>query len=299
MGHIIGACSIRLEIEGKVINFSGDIGRYNVPILTDPQPVTLGDLLLIESTYGTSDHSSFDAEEALARIINETYARGGVLLIPSFAVGRTQLLLYYIRDLKLKKKIPDLPVVIDSPMALDATSIYKESPEDYDEATLEILKKGREPFSCSKLAFVRSRSESIKLNSVDAPMVLISASGMLTGGRILHHLRHRVSDPRTTILFVGFQPPGSRGAWIKSKPETVRVFGQELPMRAQVEEISSLSAHAGRSELLRWCKSCSGRPGKVAVVHGEQAVAEAFRSTLEAELKWDAFVPAYLQEYEV
>ncbi|MBN8550264.1 MAG: MBL fold metallo-hydrolase [Deltaproteobacteria bacterium] len=298
MGHIIGACSIRLEIGGKIINFSGDIGRYHVPVLKDPQPVSFGDLLLVESTYGDREHPSVDPELELAKVINETYARRGIVLIPSFAVGRTQLLLYYIRELKAKKLIPDLPIVVDSPMALDATSIYRENPDDYDESALGILRQGKEPFSCSQLAFVRHRGESIKLNSVDSPMVLISASGMLTGGRILHHLRHRVSDPRNTILFVGFQPPGSRGAWIKSKPETVRVFGQELPMRAQVEEISSLSAHGDRSELLRWCRECSGRPGKVAVVHGEQATADAFRSTLQSEFGWDAFVPSYLQSIE-
>lgn len=299
MGHIIGACSIRLEIEGKVINFSGDIGRYHVPILKDPQPVAFGDLLLIESTYGDRDHPSVNPQEELARVINETYARRGLVLIPSFAVGRTQSMLYYLRELKLKKQIPDLPIVIDSPMAMDATSIYRESVGDYDEAALGILKGGKEPFSCPKLRFVRNRSESIQLNSIDEPMVLISASGMLTGGRILHHLRHRVTDPRNTILFVGFQPPGSRGAWIKSKPETVRVFGQELPMRAQVAEISSLSAHADRGEMLRWCKECSGKPTKVAVVHGEPPIAESFAATLRSEMQWDVFVAAYLQTIEL
>lgn len=299
MGHIIGACSIRLEIDGKVINFSGDIGRYHVPILKDPQPVALGDLLLVESTYGDREHPAEDPREALAKVINETFSRGGLVLIPSFAVGRTQLLLYYLRELKVAKRIPDIPIIIDSPMALDATSIYRESPEDYDEAALGIMKQGREPFSCPKLRFVRNRGESIQLNSVDAPMVLISASGMLTGGRILHHLRHRIGDPRNTILFVGFQPPGSRGAWIKSNPETVRVFGQELPMRARVAEITSLSAHGDRSELLRWCKSCSGKPGKVAVVHGELPVAQQFAALLGKELGWDAAVPSYLQSYEV
>lgn len=299
MGHIIGACSIRLEIGGRVINFSGDIGRYSVPILRDPQPVILGDLLLIESTYGDKLHEEAAPADTLAHVINEAQRRGGIVLIPSFAVGRTQTLLYYLRELKEQRRIPDIPVIIDSPMAADATAIYQQSPGDYDDAALGILARGKQPFSCSKLRFIQSREESMALNKIDQPMVLISASGMMTGGRILHHLRNRVSDPRTTILFVGFQPPGSRGAWIKSKPDTVRVFGEELPMRAQVAEISSLSAHGDRGELLRWCKSCSGRPGKVAVVHGESGPAAAFAQSLKSELSWGAFVAEYLQTVEV
>lgn len=299
MGHIIGACSIRLEIEGKIINFSGDIGRYTVPILKDPEPVVFGDLLLIESTYGDREHAKVDPPSMLAAIVNETIKRGGVTLIPSFAVGRTQLLLYYIRQLKEQRAIPDVPVIIDSPMAADATTIYEKNPGDYDDPAVGILRSGAKPFSCSKLFFTRDRADSIKLNSIDDPMILISASGMLTGGRILHHLRHRVSDPRTTVLFVGFQPPGSRGAWLKSQPETMRLFGEEVPVRAHIAEMSSLSAHADREELLRWCRSCSGKPGRVAVVHGELPTAQIFRSTLEKEFGWNASVPSYLQEIQV
>lgn len=299
MGHIIGACSIRLEIDGKIINFSGDIGRYHVPILRDPEPVALGDLLLIESTYGDRLHGDEAPTDTLARVIHEAAKKGGMVLIPSFAVGRTQTLLYYVRELKAARRIPDIPVIIDSPMAADATTIYQQNPADYDEPTLGIVRQGQQPFSCSKLRFIQSREESIALNRIDQPMVLISASGMMTGGRILHHLRHRVTDPRNTILFVGFQPPGSRGAWIKTKPQTVRVFGEELPMRMQVEELSSLSAHADRGELLRWCRSCDGKPGRVAVVHGEPGPATSFRDALISELHWKAFVPRYLETIEL
>lgn len=299
MGHIIGACSIRLEIEGKVITFSGDIGRYSVPILKDPEPVAFGDLLLIESTYGDKEHAEQDPKEALARVVNDSSKRGGVLLVPSFAVGRTQLMLYYLRELKESKRIHNIPIVIDSPMASDATSIYGKFPQDYDDEALGIVRAGRHPFSPDKLHFTRDRQESIRLNKIEDPMVLISASGMLTGGRILHHLKNRVSDPRNTVLFVGFQPPGSRGYWLKSGNGTVRLFGSEYPVRAHIEELPGLSAHGDRSELLRWYGSCSGKPNKVAVVHGEPDTAKAFCTTLTQQMGANAWTPSYLEKFEI
>ena len=299
MGHILGAGSINLSVDGKKITFSGDIGRYTVPILKDPEPVGLGDLLLIESTYGDRLHDIDPAPNALEHILKRTFARGGVVVIPSFAVGRTQSLLYHLRELKQAGRIPDVPVVVDSPMADDATRLYAKYSDDYDEAALGILKQGNLPFSFSKLFFTKDRSESIRLNSVDSPMVIIAASGMLTGGRILHHLRHRVSSPINTILFVGFQPPGSRGAWMKSGAKTMRLLGQEVPIRAEIAEISGLSAHGDRDELLRWCKSCSGRPSKVAIVHGEPEAAQSFAKTLHDKMGWDPFVASFKQRVEI
>lgn len=294
MGHILGACSITLTIGGKRIVFSGDIGRYDQPILVDPTPAELGDLLLIESTYGNRNHDAeHDPHEQLGEIINRTARRGGVVVIPSFAVGRTQTILYYLRELKAAKRIPDIPIIIDSPMARDATSIYQHHTHEYDTAALALLKKGFQPFQVSKTYFTRERAESIKLNSIHEPMVIISASGMLTGGRVLHHLKHRVSDARNTILFVGFQPPGSRGYWLKSGHQTMTLFGEEVPVRAEVSEMSGLSAHADRNELLRWCRSCKGTPGKVAIVHGEPDAAGAFGETLNRELGWSTTVPGY------
>lgn len=297
-GHILGACTIRLEIGGKVITFSGDIGRYQVPILKDPEPVNLGELVLIESTYGDKLHTMADPKAVLAEVIQTTYKRGGIVLIPSFAVGRTQLLLYYIRELKEARLIPDLPIIIDSPMASDATSIYQKFPSDFDDETLGICKAGKHPFSPSKLHFIRDRQESIKLNSIDEPMVLISASGMLTGGRILHHLKNRIGDPRNTILFVGFQPPGSRGYWIKNGSGMVRLFGTEYPVRAEVRELGGLSAHGDRAELLRWFESCSGTPQRVAVVHGEPETAAAFGKTLGEAHTVQTWTPKYLEKFE-
>lgn len=299
MGHILGACSITLEIGGKRIVFSGDIGRYGEPILVDPMPVEMGDLLLIESTYGDRTHGETDPHEAIADIINRTHRRRGVVIIPSFAVGRTQTLLYYLRELKAAERIPDIPVIIDSPMALDATSIYQRHTNEYDTISQALLKKGFQPFHVPKMYFIQDKEESIKLNSIQEPMILISASGMLTGGRILHHLKHRVSDKKNTILFVGFQSPGSRGDWLKRGNKTMRLLGDDVEVRAEVCEVSGLSAHADRNELLRWCRSCSGTPGKVAVIHGEPESAKSFSLTLRNELGWDTVVPGYLDSLSI
>lgn len=299
MGHIIGACSIRLEIDGKVITFSGDIGRYSVPILKDPEPVSFGDLLLVESTYGDREHPDHDPKVALAKIINETTKKSGIVIIPSFAVGRTQLLLFYLRELKNQNLIPDIPVIVDSPMAVDATSIYQTFPSFYDNELISLMKTGFKPFSTSNLYFVRDSEESKKLNKIDSPMILISASGMLSGGRILHHLFHRVGDPRNTVLLVGYQPAGSRGDWLRKKSPTMRFMGRDVPVRCNIAEISSLSAHGDKSELLRWCKESEGKPGKVAVVHGDDHPRESFAETLRTELNWDCFLPEYHQRIEI
>ncbi len=299
MGHILGAASIVLEIGNRVITFSGDIGRYGVPILKDPEPAPFGDLLLIESTYGDSEHAEVDPEKALGEVVNRTIERRGVLVIPSFAVGRAQSLLYYFRALKERRAIPDIPVVVDSPMASDATALYSASIEDYDEAALGIVSRGKHPFSVSKLGFTRDRNESIRLNSIKEPMVIISASGMLSGGRILHHLKHRISDARNTILFVGHQPEGGRGDWLLKGEKTMRILGEDVSVRAEIALIGALSAHGDRGDLLRWCRESQGMPSRVAVVHGEPEVAQRFVKTLNNEFSWSAFAAQYRQEIEI
>ena len=298
-GHILGAASIYLNIGARSITFSGDIGRYNVPILKDPEPITMGDLLLIESTYGDSLHKESDPRAALAQVIRTTAERGGITVIPSFAVGRAQLLLFYLRELKEQNLIPDLPIIVDSPMASDATQIYAQSPEDYDEAALGILQRGQRPFAVSKLGFTRDRAESIKLNSINQPMIIISASGMLSGGRILHHLKQRISNAKNTILFVGHQPLGGRGDWLLKGNKSLRLFGQDIDVMAEIAEIGALSAHGDRDDLLRWCRQAQGQPQKVAVVHGEPEVALKFSKTIKKELGWEAFVPSYRQKIVV
>jgi metallo-beta-lactamase family protein len=297
-GHIIGAGSISLDIGQQRVSFSGDLGRYDCPILNDPTPIEFGNLLLIESTYALRDHPDADTKGELARVINATYKKGGTVLIPSFAVGRAQLLLYYIRELKEAKLIPDLPVIIDSPMASDATVIHKNHPECFDDEALGVIKRGRQPFGFSKLAFVKETADSIALNSIHEPMIIISASGMLTGGRILHHMKHRISNPENCLLFVGHQPQGGRGHWIQNGADSLRLFGREYPIRAAVETISGLSAHADHSELLRWINSSKGTPSTVAVVHGETESCTGFAKALHKDFGWNAVAPAYGQIIE-
>lgn len=295
-GHILGAASITVEVDSTLLTFSGDVGGYDIPILPDPEPAPLRDLLFLESTYGDRLHKDRDPRKELAKLVRSTVDRNGVMVIPSFAVGRAQLLLYYLRDLKATGAIPDIPVIVDSPMAVNATSIYRNHPSDYDDEAAGIHLAGKTPFNMNKLAFITEVEASMRLNSIKEPMIIISASGMLTGGRILHHLKHRITDPRNTILFVGHQPKGGRGDWILSGAETLRLFGQETPINAQIASISGLSAHGDRDELLRWCRSCTGKPEQVAVVHGEREVAESFRDTIEKSLGWKAFVPAYREK---
>lgn len=294
MGHILGACSITLEIEDRVITFSGDIGRYSVPLLRDPEPVEFGDVLLIESTYGDRLHPQQTSSDLLADIVNRTVARKGVVVIPSFAVGRAQQILFDLRNLTQAKRIPTVPVIIDSPMASEATQIYQDAAMEYDPAVREIMLAGQNPFNPGKLGFTKNRDDSIRLNSIDEPMIIISASGMLYGGRILHHLRHRITDPRNTILFVGFQPKGGKGDWILHGDKTVRLFGQNYPIRAEIAEISGYSAHADRDELLKWCHDSRGKPSQTFVVHGEPESALSFSKYLTSKLGWSAQVAGYL-----
>jgi metallo-beta-lactamase family protein len=290
-GHILGAGIINLDIGTSRITFSGDLGRYATPILNDPQPVELGSLLLIESTYATKEHPDSDTAAALAGVINKAYQKNGALLIPSFAVGRAQLLLYYIRDLKEKNLIPDVPVYVDSPMAIDATEIHRKHPECYDDEALGLNSAGAHPFSFSNLHFVRDVESSIALNSEKGPIIVIAGSGMLNGGRILHHIKNRISDPSTSILFVGHQPIGGRGAYIQNGAKYIKIFGSEYPLRASVDTISGLSAHADHSELIRWVTSCTGNPTNVAVVHGEEDSCQKFAEELSSRFQWNTIAP--------
>ena len=297
-GHILGAGAINLKHKDISITFSGDLGRFNVPILKDPENINFGDLLLIESTYGNRLHNDIEPKTKLKEVINQTYNSKGVLVIPSFAVGRAQTLLYYLRELKSAKEIPDLPIILDSPMSCDATSIYKNNTSDYDEEALEIKKSGKCPFTTSKLAFIKDTDSSKKLNSINEPMIIISASGMLTGGRILHHLAHRISNPKNTILFVGYQPKGGRGDWILQGAKSMKLFGDDVDINAKIEQISGFSAHADQSELLKWCKQSNTKPKKVAVVHGEEESAKTFSELLKTEMSYNTFCPSYLEKLE-
>ncbi|RMG44133.1 MAG: MBL fold metallo-hydrolase, partial [Candidatus Dadabacteria bacterium] len=247
-GHILGSVSLALEIHGRRIVFSGDIGRYNTPILPAPTGLPCGDLMLCESTYGNREHQDSNLRKILGRIVRKTYERRSVLLIPAFAIGRTQTLLYHLADMERDGDIPVLPVYVDSPMAVDATGIYRRFKHDFDEEAQELIRAGETPLLTENTIFCRSVNDSKRLNSLRGSRIIISASGMVTGGRILHHMRQWLPKEETTVLFVGYQAYGTRGQIIQSGAREVKIFGQPVPIRAQVETISGLSAHGDRNE---------------------------------------------------
>ncbi len=298
-GHILGSTSLNVRIGKKLVTFSGDIGRYDTPLLPDPEPVELGDVLLCESTYGDRDHKIADTCAELSKVVHSAVDRGGALVIPAFAIGRTQNILYYLAQLERSGEIPILPVLIDSPMAVDATKIYRKFRHDYDEEARELIEKGQRPLGTEKTAFCRSRDESKLINGLKGPRIIISASGMVSGGRILHHMRKLLPREETTVLFVGYQAHGTRGRTIQSGEKSVKIFGDHIPIRANIQSISGLSAHGGREELLRWLSSCSGSPNYAKIIHGEAKSSRAFAATLTEKFSWKASVAEYRETIDI
>jgi metallo-beta-lactamase family protein len=303
-GHILGSAIIEASLnnsgEPLRLVFSGDLGRYDTLILRDPEPVKETDFLFMESTYGDRTHPPEKPETELSNVINETAKRGGMLLIPSFAVGRTQALLYMIRDLKVRKMIPDLPVFVDSPMAQKVTEVFCRHMEDFDEDAKEILRKtGKCPVLCPNLQFVSTRDESQKLNDMHYPAIILSASGMATGGRILHHLKYRLPDPRNTILFVGYQAVGTRGQLIKDGAREVKLHGEMVPVRARIHSLEAFSGHADRIEILRWLKTFQKPPKLTFIVHGEPESSAALADEIHRSLGWKTHIPAYLESFNL
>ena len=288
-GHILGSAIVVLDIESNNgskphrLVFSGDLGRPEKPILEDPTLVEGCDTLLIESTYGNRLHPDVaDTQQKLKRVVLETAHRGGKVIIPSFAVGRTQELVYSLHQLITAKEIPNLPVFVDSPLAIDATSVFRLHPECYDDEVEQFLHETgeRDPFGFSRLQYTRSVEQSKAINDLQEPAVIISASGMAETGRILHHLKNNVTDPRNTVLIVGWQAPNTLGRYIVEKQETIKIFGERYPLRAQVEIINGFSAHADRDELLNWVQAMEKLPSKAFVVHGEPEPAQALADSL-------------------
>jgi metallo-beta-lactamase family protein len=289
-GHILGAAIVTIRAGGKSITFSGDLGRPNDPIMVAPTIIEESDYLVVESTYGDRRHEPVDPERMLARTISRTAARGGVTIIPSFAVGRAQELLYYIDRLKKTGAIPALiPVYLNSPMAVDATAIYHKWRRFHrlSAADCEAM--------CHAATIVNSVEESIELNRRQRPMVIIAASGMATGGRVLHHLRAFASDPRNSILFAGFQAGGTRGASMIAGVDAIKIHGEYVPLRAEVAQIDNLSAHADGDEILAWLGHFKKAPKATFITHGEPAAADALRLRIQETLKWECRVPEYLE----
>jgi len=304
-GHILGSSSLVLTISegGKktVVIFSGDIGRYDQPILNDPiTPPASADVLLCESTYGDRDHEAGDPAEMLAAIVNRVAKRGGSIVIPAFAIGRTQTFMYYLRQLEDQQRIPHLPVYIDSPMALSATDLYLKHAEDHDlEYTREDSGGKGDPLSVHHFHLTRSTEESKQINNVKTPCIIVSASGMVTGGRVMHHLVQRLPDARNAVILAGFQAQGTRGRALQEGAKTLRIYGQEVPVNAEIVELGQFSAHAGKSELLRWLTALPAPPKQTYLVHGEPSAAQSLQSSIREKFKWNVAVARYLDTVDL
>jgi metallo-beta-lactamase family protein len=302
-GHILGSAIVVLDIkengQERRLVFTGDLGRPDLPILRDPTKIEKADILLIESTYGTRLHESVpEAEKELKRVVLDTYYRGGKVIIPAFAVGRTQEVVYDLHRLKERQAIPpDLPVFVDSPLAIDATSIFRLHPECYDDEVSEFMLESGDPFGFRDLQYTRSVAASKALNFLRDPAIIISASGMCEAGRIQHHLKNNIEDSRNTVLIVGWQAPDTLGRRIIERQPTVKIFGEEYQLNAHVEAINGFSAHADRDELLAWTGAIRQKPEYTFIVHGEEEVSEAFGRLLEANGHPNVVVPQLYQSF--
>ena len=289
-GHILGAALVECVIGGRRLVFSGDLGRYGVPIMVDPDPVPEADVLLVESTYGDRLHPSGDPAVELAAAVRRAAEQHGWLLIPAFAVGRAQEILYDLRRLEQDGQIPRLPVYLDSPMAIQATVVYATHTEEHDAELTRLESTGARPFAPRRFFLSRSVEDSKRLNDTEGPGIILAGSGMATGGRILHHLKRLLPDPRTTVLFVGYQAAGTRGRLLKDGAHEIKMLGATVPVRAEIMASDAYSAHADRGEILRWLGGFRRPPDMTYVVHGEAAAAAALRDAITAELGWKAAV---------
>lgn len=302
-GHILGASIIELCITGdsqqKKIVFSGDIGRYDDPLMNPPALVKNADILLIESTYGDRLNPMEEVEQGLAEVVNFTHDNGGCLLIPAFAVGRTQNLIYYLHQLMEKKLIPTLPMYIDSPMAISVSSLYERHSQIHKLRVEKQNEKLISIFDSPNIHFCNTPESSRALNDMKNPAIIISASGMCTGGRILHHLYHRLGNKNDTILFAGFQAEGTRGRDILEGAATVRIFGVDVPVKCAVKHINGLSAHADQRELMKWISGFESSPKMTFITHGEEAAARTLLSKIKNTNNWNCFVPEYMESFEL
>jgi metallo-beta-lactamase family protein len=285
-GHILGAGLVECRIGGRLVVFSGDLGRYGVPIMRDPDPVAAADVLLVESTYGDRLHEADDHSDKLAAAVARASETKGWLLIPAFAVGRAQEILYDLRELETARRIPALPVYLDSPMAIQATAIYASLPDEHDAELRAVEAAGARPFAPRRVVLSKTGEDSRKLNDTAGPGIIIAGSGMATGGRILHHLRRHLPEPSTTVLFVGYQAAGTRGRLLRDGAQTIKMLGEVVPVRAKIMVSDAYSAHADRGEILRWLKGFTRPPAMTYIVHGEPSAASGLHAAITAELGW-------------
>ena len=292
-GHILGATTVEVIADGITLVCSGDLGRPDDPLMFAPEPVEQADYLLVESTYGDRKHPAESPEAQLAEVITRTSLRHGITLVPSFAVGRAQLLMYHLYRLKQRHAIPDVPIYLNSPMATDVTSLYQRFRSEH-RLSLEECEG-----MCHVAKFVRSTADSIKLDQQRAPAVIIAASGMATGGRVIHHLKALAPNPINTLLMPGFQAGGTRGAQIVAGAPSVRIHGKDVPVRAEVVPMETLSAHAGADEIMQWLRGFKRPPRHTYVVHGEPNASDVLRRRISLELGWSVSVPEYRDSVEL
>jgi metallo-beta-lactamase family protein len=289
-GHILGSSHIGLEIDGVRIVCSGDVGRWDIPVLKDPEPPAPADLLLLESTYGGRIHpTGTDPDAMLEDAITRVVGRDGVMIIPAFSIGRTQEVLFRIRSLEDEGRIPSLPVFVDSPMAIDATEMYMNHHEEHDLEARALESAGTNPLRPDRLEFTRTVEESKRLNSLRGPAIVISASGMATGGRVPHHLKRRLPYPENLVAFVGYQAVGTPGRALVDGADTVRIHGRDVDVRAEVVRLEAFSAHADEDELIRWVGEAV--PERIALVHGEDHARAALADRLRREFEAEVLLP--------
>src|SRR5215468_1554992 len=304
-GHILGSSSLELTITegGKkiVVVFSGDIGRYGQVILKDPTtPPSSADVLICESTYGDREHQEGDPAGLLAEVVNRVVKRGGSIVIPAFAIGRTQTFMYYLRQLENQQRIPRIPVYVDSPMALSATDLYVKYTDDHDLDMSRLDNSGdHDPLNVHEFHLTRTVDDSKKINDVKTPCIIISASGMVTGGRVLHHLANRLPDPKNAVILAGFQGEGTRGRALQEGAKVLHLFGETVPVNAEIITLGQFSAHAGKSELLRWLGEIKKAPKKAWLTHGEPAAAQALQAAIKEKYSWDVSVARHLDAVEL
>lgn len=297
-GHILGSAFAEIYFDnGERILMGGDLGRYDRPILKDPTPVEHAEYLVVESTYGDRLHGQGDAKEKIAEILDRAWRDQSVVLVPSFAIGRTQEMLWYFNELHKEGRFPDMPVYVDSPMATATTLLYMEPGDDVDDDLHVDLTEGNSPFRRDIVQFVRDRNMSKSLNNAPGPFIVISGSGMLTGGRITHHLLAHVGDPSTIVLFTGYQAEGTLGRDLLEGAPTVRLFGHDVDVRASVEKLDMLSAHADYQEIMRWLSNFKTAPRRTFIVHGEPSAQLALQQRIKDQLGWETEIPAQGQSF--
>ncbi len=293
-GHILGSSLVLVEAQGKRIVFSGDVGRQHDVLMNPPVPVPPCDYLVLESTYGDRLHNGADPREHLAGIITRVIQRGGILLIPSFAVGRAQTIIYLLADLMAKDRIPELPIFLDSPMSVNASRLFCQYPDEHrisDSACKAVF---------SRVTYVRDVEESIALGDIRYPHIIISASGMATGGRVLHHLKRLLPNENNAVLFVGYQAGGTRGGRLLEGEQEIKIHGHYVRVKAEVEKLDGLSAHADYREMLQWLQHSEGlAPHKCFLVHGEEKAIDQFRRRINEQLGWHTVVPTMMQEFKL